>query len=169
MTFEIDINGRTRTVAVDRTEHGRYRVVVDGKAYDVDGVRVGNFGLSMVLDHDLGMSREMQVTPSGVPGELLVTVDGRVLSAAVNKRRTGGADAGGGVEGEQTIVAPMPGRVVRVLVAPGDNVAARQGVIVVEAMKMENELRSPKAGIVREIAVSPGMSVEAGRVLAVIE
>ena len=58
---------------------------------------------------------------------------------------------------------------VRVLVAPGENVAARQGVVVVEAMKMENELRSPKAGRVKEVAVAAGASVEAGRVLVVIE
>ena len=63
----------------------------------------------------------------------------------------------------------MPGRVVRVLVAPGDTVDARQPVVVVEAMKMENELRSPKAGRVKEVAVTPGTSVEAGRVLVVIE
>ncbi len=63
----------------------------------------------------------------------------------------------------------MPGRVVRVLVAAGDTVAARQGVVVVEAMKMENELRSPKAGRVKDVAVTPGTSVEAGRVLIVIE
>ena len=63
----------------------------------------------------------------------------------------------------------MPGRVVRVLVAAGDQVTARQPVIVVEAMKMENELRSPKAGRVKDVAVAPGMSVEAGRVLVVIE
>jgi biotin carboxyl carrier protein len=63
----------------------------------------------------------------------------------------------------------MPGRVVRVLVAPGDEVQARQAVVVVEAMKMENELRSPKAGRVKDVAVTPGTSVEAGRVLVVIE
>jgi biotin carboxyl carrier protein len=63
----------------------------------------------------------------------------------------------------------MPGRIVRVLVQPGDRIAARQGVIVVEAMKMENELRSPKAGKVKEVTVSPGTSVEAGRILVVIE
>ena len=63
----------------------------------------------------------------------------------------------------------MPGRVVRVLVAPGDDVEARQAVVVVEAMKMENELRAPRAGKVREVNVAAGTSVEAGRVLAVIE
>jgi biotin carboxyl carrier protein len=63
----------------------------------------------------------------------------------------------------------MPGRVVRVLVSPGDAVQARQGVVVVEAMKMENELRAPKAGTVREVNVAVGASVEAGRVLVVVE
>jgi biotin carboxyl carrier protein len=63
----------------------------------------------------------------------------------------------------------MPGRVVRVLVQAGDDVEAKQGVVVVEAMKMENELRSPKTGRVKEVNVSPGTSVEAGRVLLVVE
>jgi biotin carboxyl carrier protein len=63
----------------------------------------------------------------------------------------------------------MPGKVVRVLVAPGDQVTARQGLVVVEAMKMENELRSPKDGRVTDVRVQQGMSVEAGRVLVVVE
>ena len=83
-------------------------------------------------------------------------------------RRRGAPDEAGRA-GLQPVVAPMPGRVVRVLVSPGDDVAARQGVVVVEAMKMENELRSPKAGTVKEVNVTPGTSVEAGRVLVVIE
>ena len=65
--------------------------------------------------------------------------------------------------------APMPGRVLRVLVNAGDPVTARQGVVVVEAMKMENELVSPRDGRVREIHVTEGVSVEAGRLLVVIE
>ena len=63
----------------------------------------------------------------------------------------------------------MPGRVLRVLVSVGDEVAARQGVVVVEAMKMENELRSPKAGRVKEVNVTAGTLVEAGRVLLIVE
>ena len=63
----------------------------------------------------------------------------------------------------------MPGRVVRVLVKPGDNVAARQGLVVVEAMKMENELTAPRAGRVKEVAVAEGQSVEAGRLLVIVE
>ena len=63
----------------------------------------------------------------------------------------------------------MPGKVVRVLVAPGDQVAARQGLVVVEAMKMENELRAVRAGRVASVAVIEGQSVDAGAVLAVVE
>jgi biotin carboxyl carrier protein len=67
-----------------------------------------------------------------------------------------------------SIRAPMPGRVVRVLVGIGDRVSARQGVVVVEAMKMENELRSPRGGVVKEIAVTPGAAVESGALLLVV-
>ena len=77
-------------------------------------------------------------------------------------------DGAAGSDGEQAVTAPMPGRVVRVLVAPGDTVTARQGVVVVEAMKMENELRTPRAGVVKDVAVTPGTLVEAGRVLVVV-
>ena len=77
--------------------------------------------------------------------------------------------APGAREGRQTIVAPMPGRVVRVLVSIGDRVLAGQPIVVVEAMKMENELRSPKDGLVREVNVQAGGAVEARAVLVVIE
>ncbi len=74
-----------------------------------------------------------------------MTLGGRTVPVVVNGRsRSRGAPAEAGRAGLQPVVAPMPGRVVRVLVNPGDHVAARQGVVVVEAMKMENELRSPK-------------------------
>ncbi len=92
------------------------------------------------------------------------------LSATVDGRRGGRGRAGQvATTGVQRINAPMPGRVVRVLVKSGDEVAARQGLVVVEAMKMENELASPRAGRVREVAVTEGQSVEAGRLLVVVE
>ena len=171
MTFDIDINGHSRIVSIERGAAGRYRVVVDGHPSEIDATRVGRFGLSLLLDGDRGSSREVQVAPAGTPGEMLVWIEGRAVSATVNGRRTGrgGSDVGAGARGDQAIVAPMPGRVVRLLVAAGDAVTARQAVVVVEAMKMENELRSPKDGRVKEVAVTPGASVEAGRILLVIE
>jgi acetyl/propionyl-CoA carboxylase alpha subunit len=172
VTFEIDVAGRTRSVAVERIKGSQqFRVTVDGRVHRVDAVRVGSFGLSLLVDGDGAASREITVTPAGGRGEFLIGLDGRSVPASINARRTGraSADAGGHAHGEQRVAAPMPGRVVRVLVAPGDEVSARQGVVVVEAMKMENELRSPKAGRIKEVSVSPGMSVEAGRVLVVVE
>ena len=170
MTFEIEIGGRTRTVAIEKAAGGAYRVSLDGRPRELDAARVGVYGLSL-LDRETGASRDVQVTPASVRGELLITLGGRAVSATLNGRRTGRArpDAGAGARGEQSISAPMPGRVVRILVSPGDEVAVRQPVAVVEAMKMENELRSPKAGRVKDVSVAPGTSVEAGRVLVVIE
>ena len=171
MTFEVEIEGRTRSVSVERLGADRYRMVLDGRTHVLSAARVGSFGYSLILDGEASTSREVHVAPTGTIGELLVHLDGQVAGVTMNGRaaRRGSRDAAGAGGGEQRVVAPMPGRIVRVLVGPGDEVAARQGVIVVEAMKMENELRAPRSGRVREVSVSPGASVEAGRVLVVLE
>ncbi len=171
MTVEVEINGRGRTVSVERIAIGRYRVTVDGQPHAIDVARIGALGLSLLFEGAEGVSRDVQVAPAGRAGALLIRIDGRIAAATINAHRTGrtAADGGAHAHGEQAIVAPMPGRIVRILVAPGDTVTARQGVVVVEAMKMENELRAPKDGRVKDVAVEPGASVEAGRVLVVIE
>ena len=170
MTFEIEVNGRVRRVSVERARAGRYSVSLEGTLHEVDACRVGEYGLSLLLDRDGGASREVHVVPGGLSGQWLVALDGRSVAVVVNGRRTHrAADEVAYAEGEQKIVAPMPGRVVRVLAAAGDRVEARQAVIVVEAMKMENELRAPRAGRIKHVGVTPGMSVEGGRVLMVIE
>lgn len=79
-------------------------------------------------------------------------------------RRHGGAEA----EGRQQITAPMPGKVVRLLVKAGDTVEAGQGLLVVEAMKMQNEIRSPKRGEVERVLVVEGQAVNAGEVLCAV-
>lgn len=171
MTFDIEINGHARTISIERAAADRYRVIVNGRAQLIDASRVGSFGLSLLFDGADRSSREVQVSPGSTPGEMLIGIDGKSVTVVVNGRRTGHAAAEGGAHarGEQAVVAPMPGRVVRLLVASGDEVNARQPIVVVEAMKMENELRSPKAGRVKDVVVKAGESVEAGRVLAVIE
>jgi biotin carboxyl carrier protein len=173
MTFEIEVNGRTRSVTIERAgvEPGRFRVSVDGTIRIVDARRVGEFGISLLFPGDSHAGTTVDLAPGAAPGEVVANLAGRTIPIVVNGRRSGrsGAEAGGPAHGEQTVAAPMPGRVVRVLVARGDAVAARQPVVVVEAMKMENELRSPKAGRVKDVAVEAGTSVEAGRALVVIE
>ena len=170
MTFEVEIGGARRAVSIEPSGQGRYRVVVDGTPHDVQAERIGEFGLTMTLTDAAMSSREVNVAPGGARGELLVELDGRTVPVVVDgRRRRAGADGGAHGEGEQAVVAPMPGRVLRVLVAPGDEVALRQGVVVVEAMKMENELGAPKPGRVKDVSVTPGTLVDAGRVLLVIE
>jgi biotin carboxyl carrier protein len=83
------------------------------------------------------------------------------------RQRKEGAGAHGG--GPQRVTAPMPGKIVRLLVKAGDEVKAKQGLVVVEAMKMENELRAARDGRVREVPAAEGQSVEAGAVLLIVE
>jgi len=172
LTFEIEINGRSRSVSIERAGgSGQFRVSMDGQARLVDAQRSGDYGLSLLVDGDAHAGATVQLAPGAAPGALLAYLQGRSVAVTVNGRRTGrgAGDSGGAAHGEQKIVAPMPGRVVRVLVATGDVVEARQPIVVVEAMKMENELRSPKAGRVKDVGVAAGASVEAGRVLVVVE
>lgn len=171
MTFEVEIDGRARTVGVERVDGApsRFRVTVDGRTQLVDAVRVEADTLSIVLPDEGDQSHEVGFSPGLEPGQVTVYLHGATMTATVNGRRArrGAALAAGA--GEQRIVAPMPGKVIRVLVEPGDEVAGRQPLVVVEAMKMENELSSPRAGRVKEVAVRPGQSVEAGRLLVVVE
>jgi biotin carboxyl carrier protein len=101
------------------------------------------------------------IVSSGPGGRLVVRVGATAFSIALNGRRRRTDEIGAGTEGPQRIAAPMPGKIVRVLVRAGDAVHARQPLIVVEAMKMENELRAPRDGTVAEIHVKEGVSVDA--------
>ena len=104
----------------------------------------------------------------GSSGDGEVVVAGHTVPVALaNRRRRARAMLGAG-NGDQRVVAPMPGKVVKLLVAVGDAVEPRQGLVVVEAMKMENELSVTRAGTVAKIEVSEGTSVEAGRLLIVV-
>ncbi len=172
MTFEVEIQGRTRTVSIESVgaagpEGGRFRVVLDGVPRSVCA-RATDLGLLLTDERD-GRTSDVAVTERAA-GEWMLQLPHVALTAVVDGRRfrrRGGGPAP--VAGEQRVTAPMPGRVVRVLVKVGDEVALRQGLVVVEAMKMENELASPKAGRVKEVAVTEGTSVESGRLLVIVE
>ena len=121
---------------------------------------------SALLD---GRSLDVYLEPAA-DGVLRATVDGRVYRIELRDPRSYVAAGGAGAEGgPQTVKAQMPGKVVEVLAAQGDQVEAGQGLLVVEAMKMQNEIRAPRAGRLVSINVVPGDSVETGRALAVLE
>ena len=109
----------------------------------------------------------------GAAGDFDVHLDGLTIPVQIRPAGSFGRQKKDGpaahAAGPQRIIAPMPGKVVRVLVKPGDDVKARQGLVVVEAMKMENELRAARDGRVRDVAVAEGQSVDAGAVLLVVE
>src|SRR6185436_14096048 len=122
MTFEVELNGRTRSISIERADGSdRFRVTVDGHATLVDVQRTGQFGLSMLFPEDTHGGVRVSLAPGSAPGELLAYLGGRTVPVVVNGRRTGraAADTGEGALGEQKVAAPMPGRVVRVLVAAG--------------------------------------------------
>jgi len=118
-----------------------------------------------------GASIEMRVNPApGMAGAWNVGVNGRTHAVTLRDPRERAArGAGAGAAGRQNINAPMPGKVVRVLVQAGDAVEAGQGLVVVEAMKMQNEMKSPKAGTVAEVRVDAGATVAVGETLLIIE
>ncbi len=174
MQYDVAISGRMRRVLVQRTGE-RWRVTLDGAPHLVHAAVVDNATLSLLVggaDPATAVRSVRAVVASRpAPGSSMSTSTAGMSPSAVRPagvgRRRGGHPEGAG--GPQRLVAPMPGKVVRVLVAAGDQVSARQGLVVVEAMKMENELRAARAGRVVSVAVAEGQSVDAGAVLAVVE
>ncbi len=163
--LQLEINGMVRSVHA-REDGGRVLVELDGRCYRVDAVE-GEPGRWSLLVGDRYDSHDVRVR-AGRDGEWLVLVDGAAVSVRP-ARRTAASDGARRGDGPVRVTAPMPGKVVRVLVAPGAVLEARQGVVVVEAMKMENELRAPRAGTVRDVLAREGALVEAGALLVTIE
>jgi biotin carboxyl carrier protein len=130
-----------KTFSAERAGDGRYSVLIEGRSYQV------------VL---------------AASGE--VVVNGLTLRVSVqDPRKLTGRGAAERGHGRQTIASPMPGRVIRVLVESGQEVEAGQGLIVVEAMKMQNEMKSPRSGTILEIRTAAGAAVGAGEALLVLE
>lgn len=176
MTFEIAIGDKVRAVAIAR-KGNLLHVELDGRTHVVDARRVSESVISMLVQPDGGEmpSRSVDAAFAAKPaaGEFDVHLDGRTIALEIRpagsfgRQKKEGHGAHGA--GPQRVTAPMPGKVVRVLVAPGDEVKARQGLVVVEAMKMENELRAARDGRVRDVTVKEGQSVDAGAVLLTVE
>jgi biotin carboxyl carrier protein len=169
--LNLDIGGRVRRLRVERRD-GHFQVAVDDRVFRVDPRQVTRDTVSLLVQEGDGPVRSVDATVGPRPGSgtLEVTLDGQTLTAALVSRfgaRAGEGSASGG--GPQQVTAPMPGKVVRVMVAAGDAVEPRQGLVVIEAMKMENELRAARAGRVKTVRAAEGQSVEAGALLVVVE
>jgi biotin carboxyl carrier protein len=164
MKLKIELAGRTRTLELAR-DGGRLAATLDGHAVEADAVEVTPGIYSILIG---GASFEVQV--EAAPSGLTVAVAGSRIPVRVVDPRQWQGRRGGPVEaeGRQQIVAPMPGKVVRILVQQGEKVDAGQGMLVVEAMKMQNEIRSPKTGTVEKLLVTEGQAVNAGEVVAVV-
>jgi biotin carboxyl carrier protein len=194
MTCDVETPGGRRTIEV-RRQGPVWEIVLDGRILSVDvtlsagrwslliGPAEGGPSVSDGGPHDsdveAGSGRPIARPAASYDvaverrsnGERIVYVNGVAVPVSIVDprerlvRRRGTVSAG---TGPRSIVSPMPGRIVKVLVREGDLVAAQQGLVVVEAMKMENELRAPRAGQVSAVKVVEGMSVEAKAVLVTL-
>lgn len=173
MRYQVEAGGRSRQVVVTRVGSG-FAVSVDERTFEVDASRIDAQTLSLIVDaadRKGAVARVVHVGGDPSTGQLTVHVGGVPVAVTVNGRRRWGrhADAGSDGAGPQRITAPMPGKIVRLLVQAGDAVNARQPLVVVEAMKMENELRAVRPGTVAEVHAREGASVEGGALLIVIQ
>jgi len=163
MIFDATAAGRTVHVEV-RGGNGRYTVALDGAAMEVDIVDASGAFASLLVG---GESHEVAIERR--PEGYVVLFPGDAVAVEIAESVRGALARAPRAHGPARVTAPMPGRVVRVLRAAGADVAAGDGLVVIEAMKMENELRSPRAGRVLEVAVREGQAVEAGALLIVVD
>lgn len=167
MKFTVAIEGLAEPVEVERGPEG-WLCRVNGQAQqpmDVLEVAPGRF--SVLLN---GAGRSFEVHVEEWSGRYRVHTRGADLITAVEDPRQWrrGGRGGAGAEGQQEVTAPMPGKIVRVLVEEGQEVEAGDGLVVVEAMKMQNAIPSPKQGVVERVLVQAGDTVEHGSKLAVV-
>ena len=168
MKLGVKIGGKLHTVELLPLGE-RLRFSLDGRVLRADAVEVAPGVYSILMD---GESIEVRVEPqsgASIAG-LRVIIGIREFSADVSDPRQWRRHRGGATEaqGRQQVLAPMPGKIIRVLVKAGDSVELRQGLVVVEAMKMQNEIRSPKSGKVERLMVIEGQAVNTGEILAIV-
>jgi biotin carboxyl carrier protein len=163
MRYFVEVAGREHEVQVEQRPDGSLAVQVGGRAVPVEAVARGLRALTVHVG-----ARVVDLTVEGAPPQLGVVASGHRTYVKVESERMRAANraglAGGGAK-ERDVRSPMPGRVVKVLVKEGDEVAAGQAVAIVEAMKMENEVRAKKGGVVARVHQQAGATVEANAVL----
>jgi biotin carboxyl carrier protein len=164
MTYDVTINGRSYRLELIREDNG-WSCRVDGRAVEVDAVEVRPDVLSLRI-----ANLAYEVKCERVAGELYLWVGSERFAVQIRDPRSlRGRSRATDDQGPKKLTAPMPGKVVRILVAQGVEVEAGTGVLVVEAMKMQNEIKSPKKGTIQKIMVVEGAAVNSGDVLAIVE
>jgi biotin carboxyl carrier protein len=160
------LDGAEHQLEVEELAAHALRLKIGERQFEADVHRVGKSSYSILIDN---RSFDFEIVRDG--DELVVTSRGGAtrVTLADASRRSSHPGARPAAAGKAMLKAMMPGRVINVLVELGDEVAAQQGLLVVEAMKMENELKAPKAGKVVELKVKPGQTVEKGELLLVVE
>jgi biotin carboxyl carrier protein len=170
MKFEVhldSVTGKTKHVVDLEKDGSSCRVSLDGQPVDADVILAAPNAVSVLLN---GTAFEIHIAPS-LDGTYKLQTGPHEFQADVRDPRAwrGRKQSALEAEGRQQIIAPMPGKVIRLLVKVGDEVEAGQGLIVVEAMKMQNEIRSPKKGKVERIQAKEGQAVNAGDILAWVD
>jgi biotin carboxyl carrier protein len=164
MTYDVTIDGKSYRLELER-EEGRWSCRLDGRGVEVDAVLARPDVLSLRIG-----SKAYEVKCERVGGDLHLWVgSARFAAEARDPRSLRGRVRAADDHGPRKLTAPMPGKIVRVLVREGAEVEAGAGVLVVEAMKMQNEIKSPKKGTIQKILVGEGAAVNAGDVLAIVE
>jgi biotin carboxyl carrier protein len=164
MLYDVTIDGKRYRLELDRAE-GRWSCRLDGRAVEVDAVLARPDVLSLRIG-----SQTYEIKSEHVGNDWHVWVGSVRFASEVRDPRSLRSRARVADEqGPRKLTAPMPGKVVRVLVREGDAVEAGAGVLVVEAMKMQNEIKSPKKGKIQRMLAAEGIAVNAGDVLAIVE
>jgi biotin carboxyl carrier protein len=162
--LQIEIDGKKRRV--EMTQAGERPIwMIDRQSLEADATELSSGIYSILIN---GKSFEVRMERSGA--ELRAITRSREFRIVIQDEREWRRKRGSAVEaeGRQQVLAPMPGKIVRVQVKSGDVVQAGQGLLVVEAMKMQNEIRAPKSGTIDRVAVVEGQTVNAGEVVAVV-
>jgi len=164
MTYDVSIDGKDHRLELDRID-GRWSCRLDGRDVAVDAVLARPDVLSLRIGN-----KAYEVKCERVGSEMHLWVGSARFAAEVRDPRSlRGRVRAADDHGPKKLAAPMPGKVVRILLSQGTEVEAGTGVLVVEAMKMQNEVKSPKKGTIQKILVSEGAAVNAGDVLAIVE
>jgi len=165
MLYQVGINGRNYRLELVQ-EQGSWQCRLDGRSLAIDAVLAGADRLSLLID-----GKSYEIKRERTPGGTYVWVGNAGYAVEVSDPRSLLARKGkaGEESGPRKLVASMPGKIVRVLVAENAEVDAGQGIVVVEAMKMQNEIKSPKKGAVKKLMAREGANVNAGDVLAIVE